>query len=94
MDQAGHEPLEQLPLAEHDHGLVLDSLRHVVEALDGLAEPDQVHEQLRAAAEQRAADRQHRGERERSERDVYEDCAFLSSAVMAGTISARSPITA
>ena len=40
------------------------------------------------------ADREHRGERERSERYVYEDCAFLSSAVIAGTISVRSPITA
>ena len=94
VDQARHEALEQLLLAEHDHGLVLDPLRHVVEALDRLAEPHEVHEQLRAAAEQRARHREHRGERERSERDVYEDCAFLSSAVIAGTISARSPITA
>ena len=94
VDQARHEALEQLLLAEHDHGLVLDPLGHVVEALDRLAEPHEVHEQLRAAAEQRAADREHRGERERSQRYVYEDCAFLSSAVIAGTISARSPITA
>ena len=90
----GHEPLEQLLLPEHDHGLVPDALRHVVEALDRLAEPDEVHEQLRAAREQHAGDRERRGERERSERYVYEDCAFLSSAVIAGTISARSPITA
>jgi hypothetical protein len=94
VDQARHETLEQLLLAEHDQGLVLDALRNIVEALDRLAQPHQVHEQLRAAAEQRAADREHRGERERSEHDVYEDCAFLSSAVIAGTISARSPITA
>ncbi len=51
VDQAGHEPLEQLPLAEHDHGLVLDALRHVVEALDRLAEPHEIHEQLRAASQ-------------------------------------------
>ncbi len=94
VDQARHEALEQLPLAEHDHGLVPDPLRHVVEAIDRLAEPHEVHEQLRAAAEQRAADRQHGGERERSQRYAYEDCAFLSSAVIAGTISVRSPITA
>ncbi len=94
VDKPRHEPLEQLLLAEHDHGLVLHPLRDVVEALDRLAQLDQVHEQLRAAAEQRAAYRQQRGERERSERYVYEDCAFLSSAVIAGTISARSPITA
>ena len=94
MDQAGHEALEQLPLAEHDHGLVLDPLGYVVEALDRLAEPHEIHEQLRAAPEQRAGHREQRGERERSERNVYEDWAFLSSAVIAGTISARSPITA
>ena len=94
VDEAGHEALKQLPLAEHDHGLVADALRHVVEALDRLAEPDERDEQLRAAVEERAADREERGERERSKRDVYEDRAFLSSAVIAGTTSARSPITA
>jgi hypothetical protein len=94
VDHARDEPLEQLPLAEDDHGLVLHALRHVVEALGGLAEPDQVDEQLGAAGEQRAADGERSGDRERSSRDVYEDCAFLSSAVIAGTISARSPITA
>ena len=94
MDQAGHEPLEELPLAEHDHGLVLDALGHVAEAVHRLAEPDEIDEQLRPPRKQRAADGEERGERERSERYVYEDCAFLSSAVIAGTISARSPITA
>ena len=67
VDQAGHEPLEQLPLAEHDHGLVLDALGHVAEAVDRLAEPDEVDEQLRPPREQRAADGEQRGERERSE---------------------------
>jgi hypothetical protein len=72
VDEAGHEPLEQLPLAEHDHGLVLDPLGHVVEAVDRLAELDQVDEQLRAPDEQRAGDGERRGQRERSKRDVYE----------------------
>jgi hypothetical protein len=94
VDQAGHEPLEELPLAEHDHGLVLDALGDVVEALDRLPEPDERDEQPGAAGEEGAADRERGCERERSQRDVYEDCAFLSSAVIAGTISVRSPITA
>jgi hypothetical protein len=94
VDQPGHEPLEQLPLAEHDHGLVLDPLRNVVEAVDRLAQFDEIDEQLGPPGEQGAADCERSGERQRSERYVYEDCAFLSSAVIAGTISARSPITA
>jgi hypothetical protein len=73
VDEARHEPLEQLPLAEDDHGLVFDALGQVVEALDRLAEPDQRDEQLRAAGEERAGDGEQRGERERSDRDVYED---------------------
>jgi hypothetical protein len=76
VDEAGHDPLKQLPLAEHDHGLVPDPLRHVVEALDRLTEPDERNEQLRAPEEERAADREKRGERERSGRDVYEDRAL------------------
>jgi hypothetical protein len=88
------EPLEQLALPEHDLRLVAYALRDVVEALDRLAEPDQVDEQLRAAGEQVAADRKRRRERERSQQDVYVERAFLSSAVIAGTISVRSPITA
>jgi hypothetical protein len=71
VDQARHEPLEQLPLAEHDHGLVLDALGGVAEAVDRLAEPDQVDEQLGAAGEQEAADGEQRGERDSAERDVY-----------------------
>jgi hypothetical protein len=92
--QAGAEPLQQLALAEHDLGLVAHTLRDVVEALDRLAEPDEVDEQLRAAGEQEPAYRKRRGERQRSQRDVYAERAFLSSAVIAGTISVRSPITA
>jgi hypothetical protein len=94
VDEPRHEPLEQLALPEHDHGLVSDALRHVVEALDRLAKADERDEQLGAAGEEDAADGEQRGERDSAERDVYEDCAFLSSAVIAGTISVRSPITA
>jgi hypothetical protein len=94
VDQARYEPLEQLPLAEHDHGLVLDALGHVAEAVHRLAEPHQIDEQLGPPREQRAADGEQRGERDSADGDVYEDCTFLSSSVIAGTISARSPITA
>ena len=68
--------------------------RKIVEALGGLAEPDEVGEELGAAAEQKAAHRERRGEGDRSDHDVYGPPAFLSSAVTAGTISVRSPITA
>jgi hypothetical protein len=94
VDEPRHEPLQQLPLPQHDHGLVADALGHVVEALDRLAERDERDEQLRAAGEQEPADRKRSGERQRSGGDVYEDRTFLSSAVIAGTTSARSPITA
>jgi hypothetical protein len=80
VDQPGHESLEQLPLAEHDHGLVLDSLRNVAEAIDRLAEPDEIDEQLGPAVEERAGDGERRGQRERSERDVY-GSALASSAI-------------
>jgi hypothetical protein len=76
-------------LAEHDHGLVPHALGHVVEALDRLAEPDQREEQARASVEERAADREERGERERSQRDVYENRAFLGSTVRTAPSGAR-----
>ncbi len=94
MDEAGHQPLEQLPLAEHDHGLVAHARGDVVEALHRLAEPDERDQQPGAAGEESAGHGERSGEAERSQRDVYEDCTFLSSAVIAGTTSARSPITA
>jgi hypothetical protein len=76
VDEPGNDALKQLPLAEHDHGLVPDPLRNVLEALDGLAEPDQRDEQAGAAVEEGAADGKERGERERPGRDVYETSAF------------------
>ena len=94
MDEAGDEPLQQLALPEHDLGLVADAPRHVVEAFGGLAHPDEVDEQPGAAREQRAAHGERRGQRQRSHHHVYVERALLSSAVMAGTISVRSPITA
>jgi hypothetical protein len=83
--------LQQLALAEHDLGLVARAPRHVAGAVDRRAELEQVDEQLGPAAEQVAADGQRGRERECSDQDVRD---FLSSAVIAGTISVRSPITA
>ena len=65
-----------------------------MEAVGRLAELDEIDEQLGPARKQKAADAQQQSERERSQRYGYEPCAFLSSAVIAGTTSARSPITA
>jgi hypothetical protein len=93
--QPGAEPLQQLALTEHDLGLVADALRQVVEALRGLAEPDEVEEQLRTAREQRAADRESGGERQRSDRDVYGERAFPSAVpiIAAQALSSSAPIT-
>ena len=94
MHQPRAEALEQLALPQHDLGLVAHAPRHVVEAVDRLAEPDEVDQQLRAPREQGAADGERDRERDRSGGDGYAERAFLSSAVIAGTISVRSPITA
>ena len=64
VDEPGAEPLEQLLLAEHDDRLVAHPLRHVVEPLHRLAEPDEPGEQERAAAEQRARDAEDDEERD------------------------------
>ncbi len=94
MHQPGAEPLEQLALAEHDLGLVARAARHVAGAVDRLAEPDQADQEQRAAGEEAAADDERRRERQRSGHDIYGARVLLSSAVIAGTISVRSPITA
>ena len=94
MDQPGNEALKKLALAEDYHRLVAGPPRKIVEAFGGLAEPDEVGEELGAAAEQKATHRESRGEGDRSDHHVYGPPAFLSSAVTAGTISVRSPITA
>jgi hypothetical protein len=88
------EALEQLALAEHDRRLVLDAPRDVAAAGYGLGlsgEPDQ---QSDSAAEQRAADPQSDCQRDRGERRGYVPFAFRISALIAGRISCRSPITA
>ena len=94
MDQARDEPLEQLALAQHDLGLVAGALRQVAGAVGRLAHPNEAHEQPRPAREQEAAHGEREGEGERSDQHRYDERALRSSAVIAGTISVRSPITA
>jgi hypothetical protein len=88
VDQPGHEPLEQLPLPEHDHGLVLHPLRRVAGAVDRLAEPNEVDEQLGPAREDEAAGGEERGERAGAERDVYGSRAFPRTAITTAPSSA------
>jgi hypothetical protein len=93
--QPGDEPLEQLALAEDDHGLVADSAGEaVVATVCGLAGEDEPRQEEGAAREEAAGDGEQGSEPERAGEDGYEPLAFRSSAVIAGTISCRSPITA
>jgi hypothetical protein len=87
--RAGKQPLEELALPEDDHRLVANADGNVVEPLDRLARVDQPPQEERAPREQRPRDDEQRGERDRA----YSR-AFFSSAVIAGTISCRFPITA
>ena len=64
--QPGHEPLEAASAGRARSRPRCGRARHVAGALDRLAEPDEVDEQLGAPREQPAADGQRRGERERS----------------------------
>jgi hypothetical protein len=63
--EPGTEPLQELPLAEDDRGLVADAGRKVGSAADRLARPDQPREKESAPCEQGAGDRDRNGERDR-----------------------------
>jgi hypothetical protein len=91
---ARHEPLEQLLLAEHDHGLVLDAARQIVEALGRLRRADEPRQEERAPREEPARDGERGCERNAAGQGFYAPRTFLSSAVIAGTISCRFPTTA
>jgi hypothetical protein len=45
MHRAGQQPLEELALTQHDHGLVADATGNVVVALDRLRRADETDEQ-------------------------------------------------
>jgi hypothetical protein len=84
-----HEPLQQLALAEHDLDLVLDADRNVGGAVVRLRAPNLFDEELRTENRAGADD-----EQQRAEDDGAYERAFLSSALIAGTISCKSPMTA
>jgi hypothetical protein len=93
--QARDEPLQQLALADDDDGFGAQPLRHVAGAVDArrAAHPHEPAQQEHAAGEQRARDGDGGGERERA-RDHERPRTRRSSAVIAGTTSSTSPITA
>jgi hypothetical protein len=86
---ARHEPLQQLALAEHDLDLVLDPSGNVRRTVVRLRTPNLLDEELRTEDRAGADD-----EQQRAEDDGPYERTFLSSALIAGTISCRSPITA
>jgi hypothetical protein len=88
------EALEQLALAENDRRLVADAARDVVRAVERPRGADEPDEEERAPREQPSGDGEQRREGDGAGRGRYWPFAFLSSAVIAGTISCRSPTTA
>ena len=93
MHQPGHEPLQQLALTQRDDRLVAEAGGHLARAVARRRHPHQPEEQQGAAGEEPARDGQHDQERGEGDR-VYPPLAFSISAVMAGSTSCRSPITA
>ncbi len=94
MHQPRHDALQQRALAEDVDRFVADARGRVAAAIGRSRGADEPGEEQRAPAEQRARDDEQRRETDRAGGDAYVPRAFLSSALMAGTISCRSPITA
>ena len=92
MHQARDEPLQQLALAQDDDRLRAQPLGDLAGALDAGRVPHlhQPGEQPHAAGEEEAGDGEGGGQREAGDHPLTR----RSSAVMAGTISSTSPITA
>ena len=87
--EAGHEPFEELALAEHDLDLVLHPEGNVGRLVVRPRAANLPDEELRA--EQRAAADE---DEQRAEDDRAYERTLRSSALIAGTISCRSPTTA
>jgi hypothetical protein len=89
------EALEQLPLPENDDRFVPDPPRDVVVTLEARRprRAQERDEEPRPPEEEAAADGEERGQRDGPGGDRY-DRTFRSSALMAGTTSCRSPMTA
>ena len=90
MHQARQQPLQELPLAEHDLDLVAHACRHAVAAVVRLRVAHLLDEEPGAAVGVAAAD----GDEQAEDDGAYAPRTLLSSALIAGTISCRSPITA
>ncbi len=96
-DEGVHQPRpeagEQLALAEDDRDLVARPLRRRAAAVGRLRATDERDQLDDAAAEERAAEPDRRGEQDGGDRRAYAPRTLLSSAEIAGTTSCRSPIT-
>ena len=90
--QAWAQALEELALAGHDCGLRAYARRHVVEASHRLAAADQAVQESCPPREERERDQQRAREQDRVCAYMHQR-RFRISAVMAGTISFRSPVT-
>ncbi len=89
--EARPQPLEELALPDHNHGLGLGAPGQVVESRDRLAHADEPVYEQRAARKQHDRDGQHDAESRCGDRVHF---SLRISAEMAGTISFRSPTTA
>ena len=92
MHQPRDQSLQQLALTEHDDGLLAEAVGYAVAALDagGVPHPHEPGQQQHAAGEQEAGGGEGGGQREAGDHPLTR----RSSAVIAGTISSTSPITA
>ena len=94
MDDAGQQSLEELALTEDDRRLVAQPRHDVVATVKRLRRANESREKERAPREQHSRNRERHGKTEGAGGGRYVPRTFLSSAVIAGTISCKSPITA
>ena len=94
VDEAGNDALEELSLAEDDGRLGLRAPPEIARAVGRLPETDDPVEEVRPPREERRRDRERGEERDRRERRAHPDRAARIAALIAGTTSCRSPITA
>ena len=93
MNEPREEPLEKLALAENDRGLVSRAASHVPAPRDGRRQREQAREEQHTPGEQPRAQRD-RGRQQRGGEGYRDSLAWRIAALIAGTTSCRSPITA
>jgi len=86
----GHEPLQELPLPEDDLDLVLHPAADVDRPVVRLRATHLLREERRSPPRAAAGD----GDEQPENDGAYEPRTLLSSALIAGTTSCRSPMTA